>query len=224
MYGESVAQLLLPSGEIQDQMYSRGTNLNQSDVEALVVNSLTTFDISARSLYIVVTAADVEVVGFCQEACGQHGYLYPSDTTGGQMLPYVWVGDASTQCPGLCCWPFAAFNYTFMENVSPQGPPLLPPNGDVGADGAVMNLATLLAGAATDPYQNAYYQGDAGAPVEAAEACRGTFGAGAYGGYPGELLRDNSTGGSFNMFGLRKAQFLVPWMWNPLTFACAGQG
>ncbi|KAG0612104.1 hypothetical protein M758_6G001900 [Ceratodon purpureus] len=221
VYGESVAQLLIPSGEIQDQMYSRGMNLNQTDIEALVLNSLTTFDISARSLYIVVTASDVAVTGFCQEACGQHGYLYPSDTTGGQMLPYVWVGDASTQCPGLCCWPFANLNYTFMENT--QDEPLRPPSGDVGADGMVINLATLIAGAATDPYQNAYYEGDAGAPVEAAEACRGIFGQGAYAGYPGDLRQDNATGVSFNVIGFRGAKFLLPWMWNPMTFACAGQ-
>lgn len=220
VYGESVAQLLIPSGEIQDEGYSRGMNLNQTDVEALVINSLTTFDVSARSLYIVVTASDVEVEGFCQETCGQHAYLYPSDITGGQMLPYVWVGDAATQCPGLCCWPFANVNYTFMEDM-PE--PLLPPSGDVGADGMVMNLATLIAGAATDPYQNAYYQGDAAAPVEAAEACRGIFGNGAYAGYPGDLMRDNATGASFNLFGFRGDKFLVPWMWNPSTFACAGQ-
>jgi hypothetical protein len=36
----------------------------------------------------------------------------------------VWVGDASAQCPGLCCWPFANVNYTFMEGA--QDAPLLP--------------------------------------------------------------------------------------------------
>jgi hypothetical protein len=99
VYGESVAQWLIPSGEVQDEAYSRGTQLNQTDVEALLLNALTTFEVSARSLYIVATASDVEVAGFCQERCGLHAYLYPSNITGGQMLPYVWVGDASRQCP-----------------------------------------------------------------------------------------------------------------------------
>jgi hypothetical protein len=78
------------------------------------------------------------------------------------------------------------------------------PSGDM-----VMNLAALIAGAATDPYQNAYYQGDGGAPVEIAEACRGVFGPGVYAGYPGDLLRDNATGASFNVLG-----FAAPSSWS----------
>lgn len=101
--------------------------------------------------------------------------------------------------------------------------PLLPPSGDVGVDGMVINLATLIARAATDPYENAYYQGDVAAHVESAEACKGVFGNGAYAGYPGDLMQANATGASFNMFGFRGDKFLIPWMWNPFTFACAGQ-
>lgn len=50
VYGESVAQWLIPSAEVQDDTYSRGTQLNQTDVEALLFNALTTgtFDVSAR--------------------------------------------------------------------------------------------------------------------------------------------------------------------------------
>nr|PNR59198.1 hypothetical protein PHYPA_001989 [Physcomitrium patens] len=205
VWGESVAQLLIPSGEIEDKSYSRGRTLDQRDIEALLL----------KLPHILSNQ------GFCQEACGQHAYLYPSGATGGQMLPYVWVGDASTQCPGLCCWPFANLNYTFMENS--QDKPLLPPSGEVGVDGMIINLAKLIAGAATDPYQNAYYQGDAAAPVEAAEACSGIFGCGAYAGYPGSLMKDPVTGSSFNSFGSRGYKFLLPWMWDPKTFTCAGQ-
>lgn len=220
MFDQSVAQIVVPNGEIQIRNYTLGRSLGQSDIEALVMQSLGSFETSSRALYIVLTSADVEVAGFCQESCGQHGYLYPSDATGGQMLPYLWVGDASSQCPGLCCWPFANLEYT---STGPANQSLVPPNGDLGGDGMIINLATLIAEAATDPYQNAYYQGDAGSPVEAAEACKGIFGPGAYSGYPGDVMLNNVTGGSFNVFGFQRDQFLLPWIWNPISEACAGQ-
>lgn len=220
VYGETVAQDMKLSGEIQDREYSLGHKLNKTDVEKLVMNSLSSFVTSARSLYLVLTSSDVEVSEFCQESCGQHSYTYPSAETGGQMLPYVWVGDASMQCPGLCCWPFANPEYSFM---GPSQEPLLPPNQDIGLDGMIINLASLIAGAATDPYANGYYLGDSSAPLEAAEACKGIYGESAFAGYPGDLMTDNKTGGSYNMLGFHRHQFLLPWMWNPNMFACAGQ-
>ncbi|RWW54302.1 hypothetical protein BHE74_00039130 [Ensete ventricosum] len=74
----------------------------------------------------------------------------------------------------LCAWPFHRPLY------GPQKPPLVPPNGDMGMDGAVINLAALLAGAVTNPDGRGYFQGPASAPLEAVTACSG-----AYPGYPG---------------------------------------
>ncbi|KAB2030516.1 hypothetical protein ES319_D05G237500v1 [Gossypium barbadense] len=48
---------------------------------------------------------------------------------------FVWVGNSETQCPGQCAWSNAA-------------------NGDVGVDGMIINIASLLAGAVTGPYGN----------------------------------------------------------------------
>ena len=88
-------------------------------------------------------------------------------------------------------------------------------------DGVVINLATLLAGAVTNPYGGGYFQGPAEAPLEAVTACTGVFGAGAYPGYPGQLPVDASTGASYNAVGVAGRRFLLPAMWDPKTSQCS---
>ena len=119
-----------------------------------------------------------------------------------------------TQCPGYCAWPFHQPVY------GPQTAPLVAPNGDLGVDGMVINLATVLAGAVTNPFDDGYYQGPKNAPLEAVSACTGIFGKGAYQGYAGEVLADGTTGGSYNAVGVRGRKFLLPAMWDPVSSAC----
>lgn len=127
---------------------------------------------------------------------------------------YAWLGNPVKQCPGECAWPFHQPLY------GPQAPPLVPPNGDVGVDGMVISLATVLAGAVTNPFGDGYYQGVASAPLEAVSACTGIFGKGAYPGYPGNVLVEKTTGASYNAVGLNGRKFLLPAMWDPLTSTC----
>lgn len=65
---------------------------------------------------------------------------------------YIWVGNSEIQCPGQCAWPFHPPNY------GPQGPALVAPNNDMGSDGMVINLTSLLAETVTNPFGNRYYQ------------------------------------------------------------------
>ncbi|TMW92272.1 hypothetical protein EJD97_013255, partial [Solanum chilense] len=58
----------------------------------------------------------------------------------------------TSRCPGQCAWPFHQPNY------GPQGPALVAPNNDMGSDGMVINLTSLLAETVTDPFGNRYYQ------------------------------------------------------------------
>nr|GEW41281.1 hypothetical protein [Tanacetum cinerariifolium] len=116
---------------------------------------------------------------------------------------------------GQCAWPFHQPIY------GPQGAPLVAPNNDVGMDGMVIYLASLLAGTATNPFGNGYYQGDAGAPLEAASACPGVYGKGAYPGYPGDLLVESTTGASYNAHGANGRKYLVPAMYDPSTSTCS---
>ncbi|KAE8719851.1 Protein EXORDIUM-like 2 [Hibiscus syriacus] len=149
-----------------------------------------------NTISVILTAKDVAIEGFCMR-CGTHG-----STRVGRGI-FFWVGNSETQCPGQCAWPFHQPIY------GPQTPPLVAPNGDVGVDGMVINLATLLAN--TGP-------GDA--PLEAVSACTGIFGSASYPGYPGNLLVEKSTGASYNANGVNGRKYLLPAMWDPKKSTC----
>lgn len=167
-----------------------------------------------NNVNIVLTASDVAVDGFCSSRCGTHGSSYITKSTS-QKFTYIWVGNSETQCPGQCAWPFHQPIY------GPQSPPLVAPNNDVGLDGMVINLASLLAGTVTNPYGNGFYQGPRDAPLEAASACPGVYGKGAYPGYAGNLLVNPTTGASYNANGVNKRQFLLPALYDPTTSSCS---
>ncbi|CAK9873015.1 unnamed protein product [Sphagnum jensenii] len=202
-------------GEIEIGIGSLGTSLQRTDLETLVLQSLETFPIDAEAIYLVLTAEDVLVQDFCMSSCAFHFFTTAQPATNSLELPYAWVGNSAIQCPGQCAWPYAPPQY------GPQGAQaLIPPNGDVGMDGMCINIGTMLAGTATDPFNNGYYQGDPAAPLEAATACTGIFGAGAYPGYAGQLLQDRITGASFNAYGVNNREFLLPAIWDPSTLQC----
>ncbi|WOK94338.1 hypothetical protein Cni_G03040 [Canna indica] len=202
--GAAVHLSLAP--QLLDESYSVGRLLSSSDVAALAGKAAA--GSGPRAIAVVVTAADVAVEGFCSSRCGTHGKL--AGATG-----FVWVGDSASQCPGQCAWPFHQPPY------GPQTAPLVAPNGDVGLDGVVINLSALLAGAATNPGGDGYFQGPAEAPLEAVTACTGVFGSGAYPGNPGNVLVDRASGASYNARGLAGRKYLLPAMWDPETSQCS---
>ncbi|KAA8545621.1 hypothetical protein F0562_020405 [Nyssa sinensis] len=177
--------------QILDENYSLGKYLKNSHLIALASKAS-----HVNSVNVVLTAKDVGVEGFCMR-CGTHG-----STRGKIRFAYAWVGNSETQCPGQCAWPFHQPIY------GPQTPPLVAPNGDVGVDGMIINIATVLAAAITNPFNNGYFQGPAAAPLEAVSACTGVFGSGAYPGYAGRVLVDKTTGASYNAHWGERAQVL----------------
>lgn len=193
--------------QILHEEYTLGKNLKHVHLVALAhkINAV-------NSINVVLTAADVAVDGFCMSRCGTHGSTPVKGSNG--KSTYIWVGNSVSQCPGQCAWPFHQPIY------GPQTPPLVSPNGDVGVDGMVINLATLLAGTVTNPFSDGYFQGPAAAPLEAVSACTGVFGTGSYPGYPGQVLVDKTTGASYNAHGVNGRKYLLPAMWDPQTSAC----
>lgn len=198
-----------------DNNYSLGKTLKQADMETLVVNSLATLPADPASIYFVLTAADVKVEGFCMNTCASHSFTSSSPASKNYMLLYSWVGYSGTECPGQCAWPYALPQY------GPQGAKaLVAPNADAGMDGMVINMASMLAGTVTNPFNNGYYQGDAMAPLEAATACTGIYGAGAFPGNPGQLVVDPITSASYNAQGTGIRKYLLPALWDPVTMTC----
>lgn len=201
--------------QVSDPKYSLGKSLTETNLAKLASKGA-----SPNAVNIVLTANDVAVTGFCSGRCGTHrSAVAKSVTAQGKVnknkFVYIWVGNSETQCPGQCAWPF------HQPIFGPQDAPLVAPNNDVGLDGMVINLASLLAGTVTNPFGKGYYQGDAGAPLEAASACPGIYGKGAYPGYPGDLLVDSTTGASYNAHGANGRKYLVPAMYDPSTSTCS---
>lgn len=195
--------------QILDETCSLGKSLTDREIRKLASKGD-----QRDAVNVVLTSADVAVQGFGMSRCGTHGHA-PGMGKRGSKFAYIWVGNSETQCPGQCAWPFHAPVY------GPQSPVLVAPNNDVGLDGMVINLASLLAGTATNPFGNGYYQGPQNAPLEAASACPGVYGKGAYPGYAGNLLVDTTTGGSFNAYGANGRKFLLPALYDPTKSVCS---
>lgn len=191
-----------------DQSYTLGKVLKTSQL--VVLSSKLPH---RNAINIVLTSSDVTPDSFCMSSCGAHGFGFAGQHKK-TRFPYAWVGNPETQCPGQCAWPFHQPIY------GPQNPPLVAPNGDIGVDGMVMNLGTVLAGAVTNPYDDGYFQGPVDGGLEAVSACSGNFGSGSFPGYPGKVLVDKNSGASFNAYGSRGRKYLLPAMWDPKTSAC----
>ncbi|KAJ6709516.1 PROTEIN EXORDIUM-LIKE 5 [Salix koriyanagi] len=207
--------LLLSLGtQILDEKYSLGRSLSDKQIVKLASKGG-----QKDAINVVLTSSDVAVEGFCLNKCGTHGSALGSKSgnmkSKNSRFAYIWVGNSETQCPGYCAWPFHQPIY------GPQNPPLVAPNNDVGLDGMVINLASLLAGTATNPFGNGYFQGPKEAPLEAASACPGIYGKGAYPGYAGELLVDSATGASYNARGVNGRKYLLPALFDPSTSTCS---
>ncbi|KAH7683477.1 Protein EXORDIUM-like protein [Dioscorea alata] len=207
MVGKTKTHIFI-SEQTTDLHYSLGKHLNKSQIERLTTKRAKT---TKEGIMLVLTSEDVAVEGFCMSHCGYHS------SHSGEKEAYIWVGNSVSQCPGQCAWPFHQPLY------GPQmATPLVSPNGDVGVDGMVINLATLMAGTVTDPFGRGYFQGEEGGEVEVVAACSGVFGKGAFSGYTGEVLVDKTgNGGSYNVVGLTGRKFLVPAMLDPSTSSCS---
>ncbi|KAK1314356.1 hypothetical protein QJS10_CPA06g01984 [Acorus calamus] len=201
-------RLSLTAGrQILNEGYSFGKSLSTQNIERLAA-----MGDHRNAINVVLTSDDVTVDGFCMSRCGTHGASPPAKKG---RYAYVWVGNSASQCPGQCAWPFHQPIY------GPQSPPLVSPNGDVGVDGMVMNLASLLAGTVTNPFGDGYFQGPTEAPLEAASACPGMYGKNAYPGYAGDLLVDPTTGASYNANGALGRKYLLPALFDPTTSSCS---
>ncbi len=215
--GANVTSNVALGAELNDR-YSHGKSLTRLQIQSVINSAVTRktrpLPIDAKSgLYLVLTSPDVFVQDFCRAVCGFHYFTYPS--IAGYALPYAWVGNSATQCPGVCAYPFAAPSYL------PGVKLLKSPNNNVAVDGMISVIGHELAELATDTFGNGWYAGgDPSAPNEIADLCEGIYGTGGGGSYTGQVLQ-NKAGASYNINGLRR-QFLVQWLWSPALSSCYG--
>ncbi|KAJ8479959.1 hypothetical protein OPV22_023686 [Ensete ventricosum] len=85
----------------------------------------------------------------------------------------------------------------------------------------VINLASMLAGVVTNPFDDGFFQGPTEAPLEAATACPGVNGKGTHPGHAGDLLVDPITGASYNANGIHGRKYLVRALFDPSTSTCS---
>ena len=192
------------ANQVSDDKCSMGKSLKRTQIAELAAKAGL-----KKGITLVLTAEDVVVEGFCMSSCGFHG------SNARTKSAYIWVGNSASQCPGQCAWPFHQPIY------GPQTTPLVAPNADVGVDGMVINIASMMAGTVTNPFGDGYYQGPKDAALEAATACPGVYGKGAYPGYAGDLLLDPTTGASYNANGVHGRKYLLPTLFNPSTSSCS---
>ncbi|KAF8380448.1 hypothetical protein HHK36_027935 [Tetracentron sinense] len=216
--GANITRTVHVGAEKNDRFYSHGKSLTRLSIQSVIKSAATAtthpLPINPQSgLYLLLTSDDVHVQDFCGQVCGFHYFTFPSIV--GYTLPYAWVGNSATQCPGICAYPFAVPVYM------PGLKPLKSPNGDVGVEGMISVIAHEIAELATNPLVNAWYAGqDPSFPTEIADLCEGIYGTGGGGSYMGQVLDDHD-GATYNMIGNGR-RFLVQWVWNPVLNYCSG--
>jgi hypothetical protein len=117
--------------------YSRGHNLSDATVAAVVDNAITSRALprDTNGIYFVLGSSDVsESSGFCTQYCGWHNHA----TIDGVDIKIAFVGNAD-QCPSAC------------EEQTES------PNGDSGADAMAATVANEINDAVNDPDLNAWY-------------------------------------------------------------------
>ncbi|EAZ03953.1 hypothetical protein EE612_039380 [Oryza sativa] len=221
--GANVTGAFAVAGERSDAGYSHGASLRRIDMQSVIRSAVYAYPDPLpldpySGVYLVLTSPDVQVEEFCRAVCGFHYFTFASVV--GVTVPYAWVGNSATQCPGKCAYPFAAPDYGGGAGGQQV---LRPPNGDVGVDGMVIVLGHELAELATNPLVNAWYAGDTPtAPTEIADLCLGVYGdGGGAGGLVGNVSRA-ADGASYNVNGVNGRRFMVQWLWNPVRGACYG--
>jgi len=132
-----------PSGSVYWDSYSHGTQLSNSSVPAIVSHAIAGgLPANENGIYLVVTAPNVKIAGFCNSFCAYH----TSSTTiyNGLHIRYALIPDPTQKC-SACNGGFAVYGDTVT------------PNNDFGADTMVDDIVHELSETVTDPDISAWY-------------------------------------------------------------------
>ncbi|KAI8865740.1 hypothetical protein GQ42DRAFT_159344 [Ramicandelaber brevisporus] len=110
-----------------------------------------------NGMYLVLASPEVASEGFCQTYCGYHRYFIEPYRQ--KAIKYAYVGNPAMQCPYACG--------------SARGQPGQSLNGNQGIDSMMSTVAHELVETLTDPYLNAWFDGQGN---ESADKCAFTYG------------------------------------------------
>ena len=139
-------------GRNTDDLYSRGTNLTDADVEAIVNRSIMNGQLphDPQGLYFVVASPDVDAAGLCTDYCEFHDVV----SIAGVGVKYAFIGNPQ-RCPSKCA------------------PQLSGPSGNYATDAIINWVAHNIAGMVTSPNLDGWFDR---LGRENSDKCVGIFG------------------------------------------------
>jgi hypothetical protein len=132
-----------PSTSVYWDNYSEGAQLSNSSVPKIVAHAIAAgLPANQNAVYLVITAPDVKIAGFCTSFCAYHN----TSTTivSGLHIRFALIPDPTQRCTG-CNGSIAVYH----DSVTP--------NGDMGADTMTDDIIHELSETVTDPDISAWY-------------------------------------------------------------------
>ena len=164
--GNPAASAIVYGGSVVDSSYSHSSTLTDADIQAIIYNHLSNFDLpqDPNGIYVVIGSADISSldVGFCGLSTPTPPPYHSHAMINGGNHQYIFLGHPDR------CAPLAAPQF-----LAADGTRLPTPSGNFAADGIISNLARALDGAVTNPYGNGWFDRYG---LENTEKCRNQFG------------------------------------------------
>ncbi len=131
------------SGSAYFDNYSLGAKLSNNDIPKIVGKALAAgLPTNQNGVYMVLTAPDVKISGFCTSFCAYH--TSSTSIASGLHIRYALVPDPTQRCSG-CNGNLAIYHETET------------PNGDFGADTMTDDIMHELSETVSDPDISAWY-------------------------------------------------------------------
>jgi hypothetical protein len=132
-----------PSGSVYQDNYSQGTQLSNSEIPKIVTHAISAgLPADQNGVYLVATAPDVKISGFCNSFCAYHNTS--ATIYSGLHIRYALIPDPTQKCSG-CNGGIAVYG----DKVTP--------NNDMGADTMTDDIIHELSETVTDPDISAWY-------------------------------------------------------------------
>lgn len=184
--------------------YSQGAQLSTSSIPKILAHAFTLKSPDVNGMYLVVTAPDVKISGFCSSFCAYH----TNTTVNGADVRYALIPDPTQKC-SACNGGIAVYGDKST------------PNLDMGADTMTDDIMHELSEAVTDPDLNAWYT-QSGA--ENGDLCNYVYETSGYPIQTGSKTVNSVTYTYHKNFTLNGHDYLVQFIWaNSGTGFCAPQ-